>query len=293
MFQTMKQLLAAVTLATVALSATPQAQAKPAPGKYAEVNGLKMYYEVHGRKAGQTPPLVLLHGAFGTIDNCFGKVIPQLAKQRQVIGVELQGHGRTADIDRPLRYEQLADDVAALLKQINVASADVYRYSMGGGVALQVAVRHPAVVRKLVVASAAFDMSGWQPGLLDMIKGMKPEHLAGSPWAKDYARVAPQPSNWNALIEKVKELDSRPQHWPAKDIQGIKAPTLMIAGDSDAITVEHAAQIYRLRGGGAMGDMAGLPDSQLAILPGTHHVGVLEQVQLQAAIIPAFLDATR
>ena len=290
MFPTMTKLLPAALILTAALT-VPAAQAKPAPGKYAEVNGLKMYYEVHGRKAGDTPPLVMIHGAFGTIDNCFGKLIPLLAKKRQVIAVELQGHGRTADIDRPLRYEQMADDVAALLKAIKVNSADVYGYSMGGATALQVAIRHPDVVRKLVVASATFDNTGWQPGLLDMIKSLKPEQLAGSPWAKDYARVAPQPANWNKLVDKVKELDSRPQQWPSKDIQGIKAPTLMIAGDSDAVTPEHAVQIYRLRGGGAMGDLVGLPDSQLAILPGTHHVGVLERVEMQAAIVPAFLDA--
>jgi pimeloyl-ACP methyl ester carboxylesterase len=280
----------ATALVTAALAA-PAAQARSAPGAYAEVNGLKLYYEVHGRNSGGAPPLVMIHGAFGTIDNCFGKLIPRLAKRRQVIGVELQGHGRTADIDRPLRYEQLADDVAALLKQIKVPTADVHGYSMGGAVALQVAIRHPEVVRKLVVASATFDSTGWQPGLLDMMKGLTPEHLAGSPWARDYARVAPRPGNWGKLVDKVRELDSLPQQWPSKDIQAIKAPTLMIAGDSDAVTAEHAVQIYRLRGGGGMGDLVGLPDSQLAILPGTHHVGVLERVDLLAEMIPAFLDA--
>jgi pimeloyl-ACP methyl ester carboxylesterase len=285
-----KPLLPLLVLTTAALPA-PAVAARPGPGAYAQVNGLKMYYEVHGRRGGGAPPLVMIHGAFGTIDNCFGRLIPRLAKQRQVIGVELQGHGRTADIDRPLRYEQLADDVAALLEQIKVPSADVYGYSMGGAVALQVAIRHPELVRKLVVASATFDSTGWQPGLLDMMKGLTPQHLAGSPWAKDYARVAPRPASWDELVHKVKELDSRPQEWPSKDIQAIKAPTLVIAGDSDAVTAEHAVQIYRLRGGGGMGDLVGLPDSQLAILPGTDHVGVLLQVDLQAAMIPAFLDA--
>jgi pimeloyl-ACP methyl ester carboxylesterase len=286
----MKPMLPLLVLATAALAA-PGVAARPGTGAYAQVNGLRMYYEVHGRRGGGAPPLVMIHGAFGTIDNCFGRLIPRLAKQRQVIGIELQGHGRTADVDRPLRYEQLADDVAALLEQIKVPSADVYGYSMGGAVALQVAIRHPQVVRKLVVVSATFDSTGWQPGLLDMMKGLTPQHLAGSPWAKDYARVAPRPASWDQLVEKVRELDARPQQWPSKDIQAIKAPTLVIAGDSDAVTAEHAVQIYRLRGGGGMGDLVGLPDSQLAILPGTDHVGVLLQVDLQAAMIPAFLDA--
>src|SRR5262249_13468673 len=177
-------------------------------------------------RQGTSPPLVVLHGAFGMIDNNFGTLIPGLARKRQVIAVELQGHGRTADIDRPLRYEQMADDVAALLRALHREKADIYGYSMGGGVALQ-----------------------------------------------------------------VKELDSLPQHWPEEAIRGIRAPTLVIAGDSDAIQAEHAVEIYRLRGGGAMGDLAGLPDSQLAILPGTHHVGMLERTEWLSSMVPAFLDA--
>jgi pimeloyl-ACP methyl ester carboxylesterase len=260
-------------------------------GNYAEVNGLEMYYEIHG--TGQ--PLVLLHGAYMTID-AVGEVVPELAETRRVIAVELQGHGRTADIDRPLSYEQMADDIAALLRHLGIEEADVFGYSMGGGVALQVAVRHPDVVRKLVVASASYTSDGMYPELLAMIPTLTPEVFAGSPIEEAYLRTAPNPDNFPTLVAKLKQLDMEPFAWPPEDIRGIAAPTLLIIGDSDAIRPEHAVELFRLLGGGVMGDLAGLPKSQLAVLPGTTHFvppgsAVLDRADWLVAMIGEFLDA--
>ncbi len=259
-------------------------------GNYAEVNGLNMYYEIHG--TGQ--PLVLLHGAYMTID-LMGEVVPALAETRQVIAVELQGHGRTADIDRPLTYEQMADDIAALLRHLVIEKADVFGYSMGGGVAFQVAIRHPEVVRKLVVASASYTSDGMHPELLEMIPTLTPEAFAGSPIEEALLRTAPYPDDFPTLVAKMKQLDMEPFAWPPEDIRGIAAPTLLIVGDSDAIRLEHAVELFRLLGGGVMGDLAGLPKSQLAVLPSTTHFvppgsGVLDRADWLMAMIPPFLD---
>jgi pimeloyl-ACP methyl ester carboxylesterase len=260
-------------------------------GNYAEVNGLKMYYEVHG--TGE--PLVVLHGAYMTIDR-MGEVVPSLAESRQVIAVELQGHGRTADIDRSLTYEQMADDTAALLRHLGIEQADVFGYSMGGGAALQVAIRHPGVVRRLVVASASYTSDGMHPELLEMIPSLTPEAFAGSPIEEEYLRTAPNPDDFPTLVAKLKRLDMEPFAWSQEDIRGIAAPTLLIVGDSDAIRLEHAIELFRLLGGGVMGDLAGLPKSQLAVLPGTTHFippgsGVLDRADWLVPMIGAFLDA--
>jgi pimeloyl-ACP methyl ester carboxylesterase len=264
----------------------------PGAGNYAEVNGLNMYYEIHS--TGE-PPLVLLHGAYMTID-AMGEVVPELAKIRQVIALELQGHGRTADIDRPLSYEQMADDVAALVDHIGIEDADIFGYSMGGGVALQVAIRHPDVVRKLVVASVSYTSDGMHPELLAMFPTITPEVFAGSPIEEAYLRIAPNPEDFPTLVAKLKRLDMEPYAWPPEDIQGISAPTLFIIGDSDAIRPEHAVELFRLLGGGVPGDLAGLPKSQLAVLPGTTHFvppgsAVLDRAGWLLPMIGEFLDA--
>ncbi|MEO8286271.1 MAG: alpha/beta hydrolase [Chloroflexota bacterium] len=252
---------------------------------YASVNGLEMYYEIHG--TGQ--PLVLLHGAFSAIGTSFAKVLPALARTRQVIGVELQAHGRTADIDRPLRCEFMADDVAALLRSLNIEEADLFGYSTGAAVALQVAIRHPEVVRKLVAVSVTYNTEGFHPGLMEGMEGLKPEHLAGSPWQLEYAAIAPNPGDWTALVEKVKDLRRQVQDWPADDIRSIKAPTLFMVGDSDIIRPEHTVELFRLLGGGVPGDSMGLPDSQLAVLPGTTHATIMDRADWLVSMIEAFL----
>jgi pimeloyl-ACP methyl ester carboxylesterase len=256
-------------------------------GRYADVNGLRMYYEVHGK--GQ--PLVLIHGAFSAIGSSFGKMLPGLAKSRQVIGVEMQGHGHTADIDRPLSIAQMADDTAALITQLRLSQADVWGYSMGGAVALQVAIRHPEVVRKLVVMSVASKASGIHPGLMDGMGQMKPEMMYGSQWHDEYMRIAPRPEDFNKLFAKKSEMDRGLQDVPDVAIQSLPMPVLLIIGDSDLARPEHAVELFRLLGGGVFGDMAGLPKSRLAVLPGTHHVGTSTRAEWVVSMVNEFLDA--
>lgn len=260
----------------------------PVRSGYAPVNGLDMYYEVHGE--GQ--PLVLLHGAFSAIGTSFQKVLPGLAEGRQVVALEMQAHGRTADIDRPLSLEQMADDTVAALEYLGIEKADFFGYSMGAAIALQVVIRHPAAVRKLVLASVTYNWGGVHPGLMDGLAAMTPEMMFGSPWHDEYLRTAPRPEDFATLFEKKTQMDRGTKDLPAETIQAIEAPTLLILGDSDLVRPEHAVEMFRLLGGGVFGDTpAGLPSSQLAILPGTSHVTVVDRTDLLLSIIPAFLDA--
>jgi pimeloyl-ACP methyl ester carboxylesterase len=220
-----------------------------------------------------------------------GAIVAALAEARQVIAVELQGHGRTADIDRPLSYEQMSDDVAALLRHLGIERADVFGYSMGGGVALQLAMRHPELVQKLVVASASSTSDGVHPEVWEGIEQITPELFAGTPWKEEYDRVAPNPDAFPTLVEKMKQLDSQPFTWPPDEIRAIAAPTMVMIGDSDGTTPEHAVELFRMRGGGVFGDLAGLPSARLAILPGTTHVGLIHRADWLAPMIDEFLDA--
>ncbi len=255
---------------------------------YASVNGLNMYYETYG---GAGRPLVLLHGAFSAIGTSFGKLLPDLAQTRQVIAFELQAHGRTADIDRPLTLEGMADDVAAALRQLGIERADIFGYSMGADVALHVAIRHPDLVRKLVLASVTYKLSGVHPGLMEGLADMKPEMMFGSPWHEEYTRIAPHPENFATLFAKKTQMDRGIQDLPAETIRAIKAPTLLIIGDSDLVRPEHAVEMFRLLGGGIFGDTpAGLPNSQLAILPGTSHVTLVDRADWLVSMLTAFLD---
>jgi pimeloyl-ACP methyl ester carboxylesterase len=261
---------------------------KEIQGQYVNGNGLKMYYEIHGE--GQ--PLVLLHGAFSAIGTSFGKLLPELAKSRQVIAFELQGHGHTADIDRPLNYEQMADDTVAALQQLGIEQADFFGYSMGSAVALQVAIRHPEMVRKLVFASVSYKLDGLHPGLMDGLAQLTPDMMVGSPWHEEYKQIAPNLDDFDTLFTKVMQMDQELEDIPDEVIAAIKSPALLIIGDSDIIRPEHAVEMFRLFGGGIMGDTpAGLPNSQLAILPGTSHVTLVDRADLLLPIIPPFLDA--
>jgi pimeloyl-ACP methyl ester carboxylesterase len=258
---------------------------------YAPVGDLNMYYEIHGRGE----PLILLHGAYMTID-MFGPLLPGLAETRRVIAVEQQGHGRTADVDRPITYEQMADDTAALARHLQIDEADVVGYSLGGGVALQTAIRHPELVRKLVLASSGFASDGMPEEALAVFETITPELFAGTPIEEAYVRTAPNPGDFPKLVEKLTQLDTTPFSWPKEDIRAITAPTLIVLGDSDGVRLEHAVELFKLRGGGVMGDLAGMPASQLAVLPGTSHFvppgsGLLDRAEWLLAMIPPFLDA--
>jgi pimeloyl-ACP methyl ester carboxylesterase len=247
-----------------------------------------MYYESYGSGG---VPLVLIHGAFSAIGTSFEKLIPGLSKNRQVIGFELQAHGRTVDIDRPMSMEAMADDVAAAIAQLGFERADVFGYSMGAGVAMRVAIQHPEVVRKLVLLSVASTFAGIHPGIMEGLGEMKPEMMHGSPWHDEYMRIAPRPEDFNRLFEKKGEMDKATTDLADADLRAINAPVLVIAGDSDLVTPEHAVEMFRLFGGGVFGDMMGMPRSQLAILPGTMHSNASARADLLVPIVTAFLDA--
>jgi pimeloyl-ACP methyl ester carboxylesterase len=257
---------------------------------YAPVNDLNLYYELHG----EGPPLLLLHGAYMTID-MMEPLLSGLAEFRRVIAVELQGHGHTADVDRPITYEQMADDAAALLDHLEFGVADLVGYSLGGGVGLQLAMRHPSVVHNLVVASSSYRSDGMHAAALEMFPSITPELFAGSPMEAAYLKIAPNPQDFPTLVEKLKLLDTTPFAWSPEDIGRIVAPTLIVVGDSDVVRLDHAVELFGLLGGGVMGDLAGLPTCQLAVLPGTTHFmppgyGVLDRSGLLIAMIKQFLD---
>jgi pimeloyl-ACP methyl ester carboxylesterase len=258
-----------------------------AQGRYAPVNGLKLYYEIHG--TGQ--PLVLLHGAFSAIGTSFGQMLPALAATRQVIAVDLQAHGHTADIDRPLTLGYMAGDVTALLEHLGITKADFFGYSMGAGVALQVAMKYPDRVRKLVVASVTYTIAGLHPGLIEGFAGLKPEYLMGTPWQEEYARIAPRPEDFPRLVAKVTEMNMQIPDLPSEAIRAIQRPSLLIIGDSDIVRPEHAVEMFRLLGGGVAGDTAGLPNARLAVLPGTTHVTVVNRADWIVSMVTEFLDA--
>jgi len=255
---------------------------------YVPVNGLEMYYEIHG--SGR--PLVLLHGNLSTIGTSFGKVLPKLSSTRRMMAVEQQGHGHTADIDRPFSLEQWAQDTTALLRHLGIKQADFFGYSSGGAVALEVALRSPALVRKLIWAGGtSYSRDGLYPELLAAGDVMKPADPDGSPFQQAYASIAPHPEHWHRLVAKITDLDRATLGWPRKAIASIKAPTLLIIGDSDIVRPEHVVEMFRLLGGGVAGDLVGLPRSQLAILPGTTHVTLADRDQWLASMITAFLNA--
>ena len=258
---------------------------------YEQVGGLSMYYEIHG--SGE--PLILLHGAYMTID-MMAPLLSGLAEIRQVIAIEQQGHGRTADIDRPITYEQMADDTAGLARELGVERGDVVGYSMGGAIALQIGLRHPGLVRRLVIASAGYRADAAPPEALAMFETITPELFAGSPIEEAYQRVAPNPGDFPRLVKKLTKLDTTEFAWPEDEIRAMPAPTLIVLGDSDGVRLEHAVELFKLRGGGVMGDLSGMPQSQLAVLPGTSHFvppgsGLLDRTDWLLAMIPPFLDA--
>src|SRR5436190_19292852 len=223
-----------------------------------------MYYEIHGNGRPQVPtvPLVLLHGNLSTISTSFGKVLPQLSSTRRIIAVEQQGHGHTADIDRPFSIKQWADDTTALLHHLGIEQADFFGYSSGGAVALEIALRSPALeialrspalVRKLVWAGGtSYRRDGLYPELLVAGEAMKPEDLDGSPFQQEYASIAPHPENWHRLVAKVADLDRTIGDRSREDMASVKAPTLLIIGDSDIVRPEHVVEMFRLLGGGVV-----------------------------------------
>ncbi|MGX1267290.1 alpha/beta fold hydrolase [Streptomyces phaeoluteigriseus] len=253
---------------------------------YAEVNGLSLHFEEHG--SGE--PLVLLHGGLGA-GEMFAPLVPALSEGHRVIVVDLQGHARTADIDRPLRTELMADDIAALIKHLGVEKADLLGYSLGAAVALRVAIQHPQAVRRLVVVSTPCKRDGWHPEVvatMDQMSGQTADMMKQSPIYELYSRVAPRPQDWSVLVGKTAELLRQDYDWSA-EISGITAPTLLVFGDADAVRPAHMVEFFTLLGGGLRDggfDGSGRSSAQLAVLPDAGHYDILTHPHLEATIMP-------
>jgi pimeloyl-ACP methyl ester carboxylesterase len=275
---------AAIIAGALLMTSAAFAQSEPS-GQTVEVNGMQMYYEV----SGEGDPLVLLHGAYMNIP-AMGAIIPKLAETHRVYAIEFQGHGRTEDIDRPITYPNLADDVAEFMDAVGIEKADVFGYSMGAAAGLKLAIDHPEKVDQLVAASVAYDMAGSQPEFLAMIPTMAPEMFIGTPMEDAWKQFAPNPDGFRPFVERMIALEHEPMAWE-EDVRKLQTPMLIIAGDADMMTLEHVVSLFRLMGGGAPGDMGKpLAASRLAILPATSHTAVIDQVDLLHGFIEPFLQ---
>ncbi|MFE9694668.1 alpha/beta fold hydrolase [Micromonospora sp. NPDC005806] len=260
---------------------------------YADVNGVRLWYELHGTGR----PLVLLHGGYGSVE-MFAPILPALAARRRAVAVDLQGHGRTADVDRPLRYESMADDVAALLRHLDLAEADVLGYSLGGGVALRTAIQHPDLVRRLVLVSTPCRRQGWYPEVLAAMATHDEQvagQMRGTPPHELYERVAPRPQDWPGLWAKTGELLRREYDWSA-EVAALPMPVLLVYADADSIPVRHVAEFFGLLGGGhrdAGGDGSDRPVSRLAVLPGLTHYDIAGSPAVPAVVLPFLTHEVR
>jgi len=258
----------------------------PATGNYASVNGINLYYEIHGTGT----PLIMLHGGFGTFE-MFAALSPTLIQQHQVIGVDLYGHGRTALTDRPLRFEQMADDIAGLIEHLGIAQANVLGYSLGGAVALQTAIRHPEQVKKLVVISSPFKRSGWHRETQTGMASLAPEFFQGTPMHEAYMQVAPKPDDFPRFVAAMQDGMSQDYDW-TEQVSALPMPTLIVAGDSDSLPPSHAVEFFTLLGGGkqdAGWNGEHLIPSQLAILPGVTHYNIVFRPDLLLPVLAPFL----
>jgi pimeloyl-ACP methyl ester carboxylesterase len=249
---------------------------------------MKMYYEVHG--SGE--PVVLLHGAFMAVSGEWNEFAGELAKTRKVIAVEMQGHGRTADIERDMSFENLADDVAALLDHLKIPRADVVGYSLGGGVAMQFAIRHPERVRKVVSISAPYARDGWVKEGVDAIANITADVFKGSPIETEYKRLSPTPDEFPAFVKHVIATAAKPYDFGADKLKATRAPMFFIFGDADGVRLDHIAEMYRLKGGGNIhGDMSPRSASRLAILPDSTHVTLMNRTSTIVPMVNDFLDS--
>src|SRR5215210_4010767 len=274
---------------TILSSASVSTQAQQPQTGYAPVNSLRMYYEIYGSGSGE--PLVLLHGSYMTITNNWTGWLGELSKRRRVIAVEMQGHGRTADIERDFSYENLADDIAAMLDHLKIQRADLLGYSMGGGVAMQVAIRHPDKVRKVVSISAVFRHDGWVKEALDMFPQLTADMFKGSPIEAEYKKLSSTPDDFPRFVRRVIAMDLKPYDFGAEKLKATRAPFLFIHGDADGIRLDHIAEMFRLKGQEIFGDMRPRSESRLAVLPNTTHVSLMQRADAIIPMVNDFLDA--
>jgi pimeloyl-ACP methyl ester carboxylesterase len=257
----------------------------PASSGYAPVNGSKVYYEVYGTG----DPIVLLHGAYMTINSNWSELIPILSITRKVIALELEGHGHTPLSQRPLSYQTLAGDVASVLKYLKIDSADILGFSYGGTVAFQFAIQQPAMTKKLIIISSTYKSEGWLGIMYTMLAGVKPEAFDNTPLKSEYIKVAPDTSNWHKFIATMLKFSAEKFNLGDDKIKNIKAPVLLIMGDNDGTDKKVVAETYSLLGGNVFGDVVGIPKSQLAILPAKGHGTLMMDTQAIAAMVGSFL----
>ena len=277
---------AAILLIAMMFAAFPSngQQVKPSSSGYAPVNGgIKVYYEVYG----EGRPIVLLHGAFYTIDMNWSQLIPGLSKTRKVIAIEMQGHGHTPFSDRKLSLAALASDVEGVMDYLKIDRADVAGFSMGGSVAYQFAVQSPKRLRKLVIISSTYKTSGWLPAVNSGFKNFKPELFDNTPIKAAYDAVAPDKTNWRKFLEQMFVFIGEPFNVGDSNIAKITAPVLIISGDNDGLDKVELMKTYQLFGGGVTADLQPMPASQLAIVPSQGHVSLM----MQTATILNYMDS--
>ena len=260
-------------------------QIKPSNSGYAPVNGINVYYEVYG----EGRPLVLLHGAFYTIDMNWGQLIPELSKTRKVIAIEMQGHGHTPFSDRELSITTLANDVEKVMDYLKIDSADVAGYSMGGSVAYQFAVQNPKRLRKLVIISSTYKSNGWLPIVNSAFKKFKPEFFDNTPFQTGYDAVAPDKAKWTNFLKQMLDFVKVPFNVGDSNIAKIAAPVLIISGDNDGLDKIELMKTYQLLGGGVAADLQPMPKSQLAIVPSQGHVSLMMQTTTLLNYLNGFL----
>lgn len=279
----------------VAMGATAWAAPRASRSGQQPLNGLKIYYEVYGELGkSKTPPLLLIPGAFMSTDS-MKSWVEAFAAKRPVIIFDQQGHGRTADTSRKMSYEQFGDDAAALLRALKVERADVLGYSQGGGAALQLALRHPTLVNKLITLSATYRQDGWYPAVIKSIGGLNAKMFAGTPVEAAFKKHTPDPKGFEAYVEKMRVLNMNDQNIPDAQMRAISAKTMVIIGDEDGVRPEHAVAMFKLRGGGdeeaaATGTLTKVPAARLVILPATSHIGISGEAKVLEPMVTSFLD---
>jgi pimeloyl-ACP methyl ester carboxylesterase len=287
LFKTRNSLKSILLIAIIMFAASRSngQQNKPSDSGYAPVNGIKVYYEVYG----EGRPVVLLHGAFMTIDLNWGELIPELSKTRKVIAIELQGHGHTPFSDRKLSHATLASDVEGVMDHLKIDSADVVGYSYGGSVAYQFGIQSPKRVTKLVIISSTYKSNGWQPEVSNAFKSMKPALFANTPMKTAYDAVAPDKTKWTKFLEQMIAFAGTPYNLGDSNIPKISAPVLIISGDNDGLDKIELIKTYQLLGGAVVGDFGAMPKSQLAIVPSQGHVSLMMQTTTILGYLNNFL----